>query len=163
MIIINNLNNNEIFEKKYDRFIELWNNMSQNALLEPDEEYCIITTRIGISLWDVMTELREGDADFIFIHGVDKYQHEAYGLLCTNGVRQIADLDSMFFIGTLNNRYEGEVSTISLENLEIYLADDAQYRVGTISIVKQEQATELRIKSFLEAMDKKYKKTDICS
>lgn len=146
-------------------FTKLWSSIDSGIRIEGDIplRYSIYTLKVCGTIDDAMSLLRSGKNDYIFIHGVvnDRLQREAIGLLCTNGVRQLADIDTVFFVGYLKSKEDDVFTTNVKENciivipfyqLEGFLTDRARFRIGSVMLISNAVSDIVDTETFIDAI-----------
>lgn len=145
-------------KKKYkDRatpFVWLWEILKSKAACKEGEDFCVYTTSLQKGFDAVLDALRSAPSDFVFIHGVNN-DAEVEGLLCTDSVRMLADIDSTFFVGTVSkDNGESDLMVINSYQLVDYLGSDAGYRIGYIVRNNANETDAITLASFRDALNR---------
>ena len=152
-------------------FKSLWNRINSGITLNygVPSRYSIYTLKVKGRIDEAMEILRSGNTDYIFVHGVciDGVKREAIGLLCTNGIRSLADIDTVFFVGYTKDLTDDkdtrlqdiedsftnkELSIMPLSDLEYFLTDRAKYRIGSVVLISEEIASIVATETFINAV-----------
>lgn len=144
-------------KKKYgDRitpFVWMWEAVKSGTGYKAGEALSIRTVSLKQGLAAVLDALRTAPSDFVFIHGVSDGR-EAEGLLCTDAVRSLADMDSAFFVGEVSDdRLGSEQAVLSACQLSCYLGSDAEYRIGYVVRNDERESDAIELTSFRDALN----------
>lgn len=144
-------------KKKYgDRaapFVWLWEAVRRGLGCKEGESLSIRTVLLCKGLDFALDALRTSPSDFVFIHGVSDGR-EAEGLLCTDAVRTLADIDSTFFVGEVSDDRLGSAPVVlSSCQLSCYLGSDAEYRVGFVVRNDEKETAAIELTSFRDALN----------
>ena len=131
-------------------FIDMWEKIRLGKSTEYGfpERYCICMVKAGADMEEAKDLLRSAPSDYIFIHGI-KGKRECVGLLCTDGIRALADADTIFFVGSMKDDI---TSVITLTELESIMTDSAEYIIGTVLLLSEEIAEKIEKATIVDTL-----------
>lgn len=119
--------------------------------------YKVYTVKRKGSITDAMDILRETNNQYVFIRGKSiiprengEGTRECFGLLCTDMPADLADIDTMFFVGYTSE--SENITVIRMPELETYMGDYTKYRIGIVTLISQSVRNLMQIQSFIETV-----------
>lgn len=135
-----------MIDKEY--WLKLWKSVKDGENVLTDR-YSICTVSVCAELEDAKDLLRRAPNDYIYMRGGrSKTGHLCEGLLCVEGIRSLADVDTMFFAGNI----DGKDNIYSINELETVMTDQARYLIGTVLLLSQEVAEKIQLSTISEAL-----------
>ena len=145
--------------EKATPFIDLINKVFNGSpeLIDNDTVYyCLLTEKVNGNMENIFELLHEGLEDFIYIDGInDNDKNRIRGFICTNGDRQIADIDNIFFVGELENNGHIAKNIVMDGNRfsELNIMNEYKYMICRVALLSHEIAIITKVQYFINAVE----------
>jgi len=138
-------------------FLYIWRIIGKKA--EHTNVTCSLrVASVGSSLEDAFNLLRYGNTDYVYVDGIGNSRLR--GLLCTDSNRQLATVESCFFVGEYTGKCESEPTNVAISGVQMQecLGEGAAFLLCHVVLTTRKDACKQAILSLTQALEEMYEK-----